>query len=75
MDASYQVSVHLTEGFQRRRLKCDKLMDNRRRMPSDGKSSHSLWPGELTIKVYKRLHREQYDMIQVLLYIGSSMIR
>jgi hypothetical protein len=27
IDASYQVSVHLDEGFQRRRLKCEKLMD------------------------------------------------
>jgi hypothetical protein len=43
IDASYQVSVHLAEGFQRRRLKCEKLTDDRRRMPSDGKSS--LWQG------------------------------
>ena len=41
-DASYQVSVHLPKGFQRRRLKCENLtddwrqtMDDRRRMPSD----------------------------------------
>ena len=27
IDASYQVSVHLAKGFQRRRLKCEKLMD------------------------------------------------
>jgi hypothetical protein len=45
--ASYQVSVHMVEGFQRRRLKCEKLTDDRRRMPSDGKSSHCLWQGEL----------------------------
>ena len=32
IDASYQASVHLSEGFQRRRLKCEKLTDNRRRM-------------------------------------------
>jgi hypothetical protein len=31
IDASYQASVHLAEGFQRRRLKCEKLMDDRRR--------------------------------------------
>jgi hypothetical protein len=37
IDASYQVSVHMAEGFQRRRLKCD----DGRRMPSDGKSSLS----------------------------------
>jgi hypothetical protein len=27
IDASYQVSVQLAEGFQRRRLKCEKLLD------------------------------------------------
>jgi hypothetical protein len=27
IDASYQVSVHLAKGFQRRRLKCEKLTD------------------------------------------------
>jgi hypothetical protein len=29
IDASYQVSVHLAEGFQRRRFKCEKLMDDK----------------------------------------------
>jgi hypothetical protein len=29
IDASYQVSVHLAEGFQRRRLKCEKETDDR----------------------------------------------
>ena len=33
IDASYQVSLHLAEGFQRRRLKYEKLTDDRRRMP------------------------------------------
>jgi hypothetical protein len=47
INASYQVSVHLAEGFQRRRLKCEKLTDDRRRTTSDGKSSHCLWQGEL----------------------------
>jgi hypothetical protein len=28
IDASYQVSVHMAEGFQRRRLKCEKLTDD-----------------------------------------------
>ena len=32
IDASYQVSVHLPEGFQRRRLKCEKLPDDRRQV-------------------------------------------
>jgi hypothetical protein len=47
IDASYQVSVHLAEGFQRRRSKCEKLTDDGRRTPSDGKNSHCLWQGEL----------------------------
>jgi hypothetical protein len=47
IDAPNQVSVHLTQWFQRRRLKCEKLTDDRRRTPSDGKSSHCLWQGEL----------------------------
>ena len=50
IDASYQVSVHLAEGFQRRRLKCEKLTNDRQRTPSDGKSSYWLWQGELIKK-------------------------
>jgi hypothetical protein len=38
-------------GFQRRRLKCEKLTDDRRRTTSDGKSSHCLWQGELKIGI------------------------
>jgi hypothetical protein len=59
IDSSYQVSVHLAKGFQRRRLKCEKLTDDRRRMPSDGKSSHCLWQGELKnciIKCLQNIH-------------------
>ena len=29
IDASYQVSVHLAKRFQRRRLKCEKLTDDK----------------------------------------------
>jgi hypothetical protein len=36
IDASYQISVHMAEGFQRRRLKCEKLTDDRRRETDDG---------------------------------------
>ena len=32
IDASYLVSVHLAEGFQRRRLKCEKLTDDGRQV-------------------------------------------
>jgi hypothetical protein len=41
IDASYQASVHLAEGFQRRRLKCEKLTDDRRRTLSDEKTNMS----------------------------------
>ena len=51
IDASYQVSVHLAEGFQRRTLKCEKLTDDGQQTPSDGKSSQCLWQGELKIYV------------------------
>ena len=67
IDASYQVSVHMAEGFQRRRYKCEKLTDDRRRTtddgrrttddgrrtPSDGKSSHCLWQGELKTMLWR----------------------
>jgi hypothetical protein len=45
IDASYQVSVHLAEGFQRRRLKCEKLTDDRRQVMA---KAHIAF-GELTI--------------------------
>jgi hypothetical protein len=32
IDASNQFSVHLAEGFQRRRLKCEKLTDDGRQV-------------------------------------------
>jgi len=55
IDASYQVSVHLAKGFQRRRLKCEMLTDDRRRTPSDGKSSLCLWQGEPIISKFKQI--------------------
>ena len=41
IDASYQVSVHLAKGFQRWRLKCEKLTHDGGRTPSDGKGKVS----------------------------------
>ena len=43
IDASYQVSVHLAKGFHRRRLKCEKLMDDRRR------TTNAKWWQKLTL--------------------------
>jgi hypothetical protein len=37
IDASYQVSVHMAEGFQRRGLKCENLTEDRRQTTDDGR--------------------------------------
>jgi hypothetical protein len=71
VNASYQVSVHLAEGFQRRRLKCEKWTNDRRRPPSDGKSSYCLWQSLL-----KRILKCEYLLvmyrINMLHYISIS---
>jgi hypothetical protein len=49
----------LVQWFWKRRLKCELFTDNdgRWRMPSDGKSSHCLWQGELkTIHFFCFVH-------------------
>jgi hypothetical protein len=45
IDASYQVSVHLAEGSQRRRLKCEKLTDNGRQVMAKAHIAYA-WPNE-----------------------------
>ena len=65
-DGSYQVSLHLAEGFQRRRLKCEKLTDDRRRTPNDGKSSHCLWQGALKNNGCTRLAATSDKVYQLL---------
>jgi hypothetical protein len=52
-DHPCQVRFNLVQRFQMRIFKCESLRrttDGRRRMPSNGKSSHDLWPGELKMK-------------------------
>ena len=44
IDASYQVSLHLADGFQRRRLKCEKLTDDGCQVMA---KAHCLKKGEL----------------------------
>ena len=47
--------------FQSKTLKCEKLTDDGRWTPSDGKSSHCLWQGEL-----KRSHfMYNYHLFQI----------
>jgi hypothetical protein len=45
-DDSYQVLIHLAEGFQRRRLKCEKLTDDGRQVMAKA-HVRCLWQGEL----------------------------
>jgi hypothetical protein len=52
IDASYQVSVHLVKRFRRRRLKCEKLTDDK------CKSSHCLWQGQLKMLIRKLFTRQ-----------------
>jgi hypothetical protein len=71
IDASYQVSLHLAEGFQRRRLKCEKLTD-------DGKSSYCLWQGELKRQLCEGPSNDQSCTVWVyikffILFIGSNV--
>ena len=82
--ASYQVSVHLAKKFQRRRLKYEQLMDDRRRTkddgrraPSDGSSSHCLWQGELTTVIGQICHsiRTHYSDSETRLCSFSLMLR
>jgi hypothetical protein len=76
INASYQVSIHLAEGFQKRRLKCEKLTDDRRWTPSDGKSSHCLWQGELMTTTCLQENIEYiskaYDNVLLLLLPGKE---
>jgi hypothetical protein len=74
IDALYQVSVHLAEGFQRRRLKCEKLRmtDDRRRMPRDGKSSPCLWQGELKMVKFKIEHGNYFLWRHIGWLIGTK---
>jgi hypothetical protein len=50
-DVSYQVSVHLAEGF-RRRLKCEKLTDGRRR------TTDAMWWQKLTLPLARWAKKE-----------------
>ena len=54
----WQVWFKSVQRFQRRRFKCEKLMDGRtdgRRTLTHDKSSHGLWPGELKIYNIKNI--------------------
>jgi hypothetical protein len=43
IDASYQVSIHLADGFQRRRLKCEKLTDDGCQVMAKAIKSNNHW--------------------------------
>ena len=56
IDASYQVSLHLAEGFQRRRLKCEK--DDRRR------TTDAKWWQKLTLPLARWAKKGSNSMPQ-----------
>ena len=59
IDASYQVSVHLAEGFQRRRLKCEKLKDDGRQVMA---KAH-IWQGELKMYANQVQHNFFFNFL------------
>jgi hypothetical protein len=77
MGASYQVSVHLAEGFQRRRLKCEKLTDDERQVKKIF-SSETAWPNEPKLgrkHLWKVLYKGCYfhpDLLTNMAAIGNS---
>ena len=73
IDASYQVPLHLAEQFQRRRLKCEKLTDDRRRTPSDGKNSHCLWQGELKKHSDSAKKFSETDIVKMLKFLIDNI--
>ena len=81
IDAYYQVAVHLAKGFHRRKLKCERLTDDRRRTPSHGKSSLCRWQCELNCKVLSRSlcliwqYIKQYSLFYILEVFRNRPIR
>ena len=71
IDAPYQVSVHLAEGFQRRRLKCEKLTDDRQQ------TTDTKWWQKLTLqgKLIKmeQLYHNRYKSFKM--FIQMSFLR
>jgi hypothetical protein len=73
IDASYQVPVYLADGFQRRKLKCEKLTDDRQQT-TEAKSSHCLWQGELKrMLISSRSVNKRGHHGQSLFLIGSFL--
>ena len=63
--AAYQVSVHLATQFQRRRLKCEKLMDDERQV-----MAKALWQGEL--KSFSLVYI-RYNFIKQITFIKHTL--
>jgi hypothetical protein len=64
----WQVWLKSVQRFQRRRFKCEKLTDGRRMLTHD-KSSHGLWPGELT-KIIKCCQKYAIQFVYNFPFIG-----
>ena len=61
----WQVRFNSVHWFQRRRFKCEKLMDGRRTLSHD-KSSHGLWTGELKIPYYCQMNANILKFYQLI---------
>ena len=66
IDASYQVSVHLAKGFQRR-LKCEKLTDDRRR------TTDAKWWQKLTLPLARRAKKGALDSQSQVIKLASCL--
>ena len=62
IDASYQASVHLAEGFQRRRLKCEKLTDDGCQVMAKAQIALARWANNrrLTLALITHLEKKIY---------------
>jgi hypothetical protein len=68
IDASYQVSVHMAEGFQRRRLKCEKLTDDRRRTAD----AHDL--GIVVVFIDISSYKEWYNIYILFCFVYDILV-
>ena len=73
IDAPYQISVHLAEGFQRRRLKCEKLrMTDNGRQDDGRQTTDDGCQGELKMVNFKIEHGNHFLWRHIEWLIGTK---
>ena len=73
IDASYQVSVHLAEGFQRKTLKCERLTDDGRQVMA--KAHLAFCKVSLTKQRYMCISITNAVFISILIHISVIQFR